>query len=74
MLRHERGCERVRSLLTEAVEATNPMLVLHGHWHVNVDRWHNGRRVVGFADGATAGALGLLEVSDGEMSLRVLDD
>lgn len=61
----QRDCERSRRLLAEAVDRTQPQIVLHGHWHkANRERVAGGTEVVGLANDGRRDHLALLTLGD----------
>jgi hypothetical protein len=71
-------CERGRETLNDAVDAVQPELVVHGHYHrrwvLPVTRSWGSYQVVGLSEDGSdvAGNLALLECENGEFSLRSL--
>lgn len=60
-----RDCDDVRRLLAEAVDRTQPRLLIHGHWHQsNRERIAGGTEVVGLSSDGRENHVALLGLSD----------
>lgn len=61
----QRDCEGTRRLLAEAVDRTQPQIVLHGHWHKsNRERVNDHTEVIGLANDGGRDHLALLTLGD----------
>ena len=67
----ERAAQRVRPLISEAIETLDPAVAVHGHWDcAGRGRLSNGTEVVSLADAPGTGSAAVVDLSD--VSVRVV--